>query len=61
MVLLDFMWSRHQARARATSSAVKTFNVVARQGETSITTTPESYRREFLQIVESVIEVADER
>lgn len=58
-VLLDFMWCKHQLRAQATTGAVRSFNVVARQGDMSITTTPEDYRKSFLEMVDKIVEVCE--
>lgn len=58
-VLLDFMWCKHQLRAQATTGAVRSFNVVARQGDMSITTTPGDYRKSFLDMVDNIVEVCE--
>ncbi|KAL1953921.1 hypothetical protein VTO42DRAFT_2043 [Malbranchea cinnamomea] len=58
-VLLDFMWSKHQLRAQATTGAVMLFNLLARKGDMSITTTPEDYRKTFLEMVENIVEVCE--
>lgn len=59
-VVLDFFWAKHKTRPRLMTALVAAFDFFARTGHMSITTTPEEYRRRFLDMVQGYIEVEDD-
>lgn len=59
MVLLDFFWAKHKLQAKVMTRLVNAFNVVGRKGPMSITTSPDEYRKRFLEMVEGYIEVEE--
>ena len=58
-VILDFFWAKHKFQPRAMTGLVKTFDLLARKGPMSITTTPDEYRRRFLSMVQGLLAVQD--
>lgn len=58
-VILDFFWSKHKLQAQAMTGLINSYNVVGRQGPMSITTTPDDYEKEFLSMVDEIVEVSE--
>ena len=60
VVLLDFFWAKHKFQARLMTTLVNTFNIFARKGPMSVTTTPEEYRGRFLEMIGDISEVVED-
>jgi hypothetical protein len=60
LVLLDFFWAKHKLQPRLMTALIDTFNVFARKGPMSITTTPKEYRERFLRMVDALLEEREE-
>ena len=58
-VILDFFWAKHKFQPMAMTGLVKSFDLIARKGPMSITTTPDEYRRRFLSMVQGLLAVQD--
>lgn len=58
-VLLDFFWSKRHLRAFAAEGAVKAYNIADDKGPMSITTSPEEYRKRFLEMIDKLMEVQE--
>ncbi|KAK5158654.1 hypothetical protein BJ546DRAFT_978330 [Cryomyces antarcticus] len=58
-VILDFFWAKHKLQAQAMTGLVQSFNMIARKGPMSITTTPKEYRERFLNMVDEIVEFQD--
>ncbi|KAK4984690.1 hypothetical protein LTR50_006431 [Elasticomyces elasticus] len=56
-VLLDFFWAKHKLQAQVMTVLIKSWNLVARQGPMSITTTADEYRERFLKMCADIVEV----
>jgi len=55
--VLDFFWAKHKAYAQTITLLVKAWNLFARQGPMSITTTAPECRKRFLEMCREMVEV----
>jgi hypothetical protein len=58
-IVLDFFWAKHKIRAQTMTGLITSYNLISGQGHMSITTTPDDYRRRFLQMVDGLFLVTE--
>ena len=59
--VLDFFWAKHKAHAKVMTLLIKAWNLIDRQGHMSITTSPDEYRRRFMNMCRGFVEIQDDR
>lgn len=59
--VLDFFWAKHKVHAKMMTLLIKAWNLVDRQGPMSITTTPDEYRKRFLDMCREIVEIRENR
>lgn len=58
-VILDFFWAKHTMTPVIMTFLIRCWNVVAKQGPMSITTSPDEYRTRFLRMCNHIVEVKE--